>query len=66
MPRKQFALTLAGIIGFILLLGIVGKMDADDAEMQADQYCDMVYRGLWPDYQRSYHENCKNGQLVRR
>ena len=66
MPRKQFALTVAGILGFILLFGIVGHMDAQDAELQEEVYCDMVYHGQWPDYQRSYHENCKKGQLVRR
>lgn len=66
MPRKQFALTIAALFSLLVLFGIVGRMDADDAESQADYYCQMVYSGHWPDYERTYHENCKNGQLVRR
>lgn len=66
MPRKQFALTITAIFTLLVLFGIVGKMDAEDAELQEEVYCDMVFKSLWPDYQRSYHENCKNGQLVRR
>ena len=66
MPRKQFAATIAALFALLVLFGIAGKMDAEDAELQEEVYCDMVFKGHWPDYQRSYHENCKNGQLVRR
>jgi hypothetical protein len=40
------------------LLGIVGSMDARDAQAAQDQYCDMVASGSWPDYRGGYERLC--------
>jgi hypothetical protein len=40
------------------LLGIVGSMDARDAEAAQDQYCDMVASGAWPDFNKNYGALC--------
>lgn len=37
--------SIALFIAFAVLFGVVGTMDADEAERQHDQYCDMVL--LW-------------------
>lgn len=43
----------------VLALGIVGRMDADDAQLEADHYCEMVKAGHWPDYQGTYRTQCR-------
>jgi hypothetical protein len=43
----------------VLALGIVGRMDFEDAKMMDRRYCEGVEQGLWPDYNRNYHEVCK-------
>jgi hypothetical protein len=40
------------------LLGIVGSMDARDAEAAQDEYCDMVASGSWPDFNKNYGAMC--------
>lgn len=51
--------TVAALVAVLVLLGIVGKMDADDAQLEADYYCDMVKAGHWPDYQGTYRTQCR-------
>lgn len=34
----------------ILVLGIVGRMDYEDAKQAEQRYDDMVCSGAWPDY----------------
>lgn len=43
----------------VLALGIVGRMDADDAQLEADHYCEMVKAGHWPDYKGIYRRQCQ-------
>ena len=35
---------------FALILGLIGSMDVEDEKVQQDQYCEMVEKGLWPEY----------------
>ena len=49
---------VAAIVVLLALLGIVGKMDADSAQRDADHYCEMVKAGHWPDYQGTYRREC--------
>lgn len=51
--------TVAAIVAVLVLLGIVGRMDADDAQADADNYCEMVKAGHWPDYQGTYRTQCR-------
>lgn len=43
----------------VLALGIVGRMDFEDAKMMDRRYCEGVEQALWPDYNRNYNEVCK-------
>lgn len=45
-PLRVLLLVLA-----LVCLGIVGHLDAEDAELEADHYCQMVRDGYWPNYQ---------------
>lgn len=56
--RDTFSLTV-GLILILILMGIVGAMDAEDAEKQEELYCEMVAAGHWPDYQRNAKEICR-------
>lgn len=37
-------------IGVVILLGLVGQMDMEEAQAQGKNYNDMVCSGAWPDY----------------
>lgn len=63
MSRYRIAAIVAALF---LLLGIVGRMDADDAKLQQDQYCDMVKAGYWPDFQGTYRSECRTPKSVPR
>lgn len=64
MPRKQFLQTVAALAFVLILFGIVGGMDAEDAEASAEHYCQMVKDGVWPDYQGTYRQECRNETFV--
>lgn len=49
---------VAAIVVLLAVLGMVGKMDADSAQIDADHYCEMVKAGHWPDYQGTYRREC--------
>ena len=42
----------------LALYGIVGAMDAEDAQAEQEHYCEMVKAGYWPDYQGTYRREC--------
>lgn len=56
--RDTFSLTV-GLILILVLMGIVGAMDAEDSEKQEQLYCEMVAAGHWPDYQQNYRQICR-------
>jgi hypothetical protein len=56
--RDTFSLTV-GLILILVLMGIVGAMDVEDAEKQEQLYCEMVAAGHWPDYQQNYRQICR-------
>lgn len=49
---------VAYILILLLLFGIVGKMDFEEAQMQEAYYCQNVANGIWPDYNKTYKHNC--------
>ena len=58
-----------GGIVFLLLAGIAGKADYEDALLQEQAYCSNVtlYRATggeqgWPDYNENYSELCGKNQ----
>lgn len=60
------ALQIALVGAFILLLGAVGSLDAQDADNRQALYCSMVeaYQKTngehgWPDYNQNAAEVCK-------
>lgn len=63
--KKQITITVA-LLFLLALLGVVGKMDADSAQLDADHYCDMVKAGHWPDYQGTYRRECLRPKSVPR
>ena len=38
------------IAGLILVLGIVGRCDSEQAQAEEDQYCQFVKEGTWPNF----------------
>ena len=42
----------------MIALTILGLFTVDGAEDAANQYCEMVYNGHWPDYQQNYDKFC--------
>ena len=47
-----------GLLLALAILGFVGQMDYEDANMAHAQYCEMVKAGDWPDYQGTYRREC--------
>jgi len=39
-----------GVLLLVSALLIAGTMDCQEAQGQADLYCDMVIEGTWPNY----------------
>lgn len=51
--------TLIVIIIFIVVLGVVGNKDHEDALRDQQEYCTNVASGVWPDYNGNFSEVCK-------
>lgn len=35
---------------FLLVVGVIGRMDMEDQAAQVSEYCQKVSTGQWPDY----------------
>jgi len=46
------AFALSAMLGALIILGIIGNMDYEDAKAEEAHYNDMVCHGYWPDYER--------------
>jgi hypothetical protein len=58
--RFSFLCYLALIVTALwLVLGIVGSMDFADVQKVANNYCEQVELGNWPDYKNIYDTECK-------
>lgn len=42
-----------GVLAFLLILGVVGRGDYDDAVAAERHYCEMVESKAWPAYNRN-------------
>ena len=56
MNRTQ---TLLALVAVLLLLGLMGHMDYEDAKAEEANYCEMVKAKLWPDYRGTYRSECR-------
>lgn len=62
MSRTQATLALVGVF---LLMGLMGRMDYEDAKAEEANYCEMVKLHKqdksmgWPDYDGIYAQSCK-------
>jgi hypothetical protein len=48
---RDLVLLLMGLLFALLVLGIAGEGDYQEAQDQADFYDEMVCKGLWGDYE---------------
>lgn len=46
------------LILIMLIMGMDGNMDFEDAVLHQNHYCNMVAEGYWPDYDRIYEDEC--------
>ena len=58
--KKQFICQVLTALAVVLLLGLSGFADADEADFEIDLYCSNVASGIWPDYTNSYKDECNN------
>ena len=49
---------IATMIAVLLLIGVVGHFDYEDAKLSEQNYCQNVHDGIWPDYNSIYDEVC--------
>lgn len=57
--RRVIGARAALLLAFaIAALGLAGRADYEDARLQAEEYCDNVRSGVWPDYEGTYEEHC--------
>lgn len=56
-PSRWVVLVLLALLA--ILLGIAGRMDAEDEQLAADLYCENVKSGTWPDFRGTYAKMCK-------
>lgn len=51
---------ISPLIAMLIVSGIVlvSSMTYEDELAEAQKYCDMVEKGLWPDYNQNYKEVC--------
>ena len=56
MSRIQATLALVGVF---LLMGLMGRMDYEDAKAEEANYCEMVKAGFWPDFNGTYRDECQ-------
>lgn len=47
------------VVVFVLLFGVVGRMDYEDAVAEEALYCSNVKNGTWPDYEGIYADVCE-------
>ncbi|WZB35724.1 hypothetical protein FtMidnight_44 [Enterobacteria phage FtMidnight] len=52
-------LACVGFIAALILFGIVGNMDYEDALLEEKRYCENVAEGVWPDYKGIFEAVCK-------
>lgn len=50
------------LLALLLLMGVVGRMDYEDAKLEEALYCDNVRTGVWPDYEGTYKKICETGE----
>jgi hypothetical protein len=54
---KPFIIALS-LTGALALFGWVGNEDYEEAKQAQAEYCEMVQKGYWPDYEGKYAQWC--------
>lgn len=57
MNRK--AVIIPAVVVFVLLFGVSGRLEYEDAVAEEALYCDNVKSGIWPDYDGTYVSECE-------
>ena len=57
-------LNVIACIGFVIALGVAGTSDFEEAQRQAEQYCENVQSGVWADYNGTYDKFCESGKYT--
>jgi hypothetical protein len=57
---KQLICQAVATLAVVLLLGLSGFADADEADFEIEIYCSNVKSGIWPDYTNSYKDECES------
>lgn len=47
------------LLFFIFAFGFAGAGDLEEAERIQAEYCENVKSGAWPDFNKTYKEECK-------
>lgn len=50
-----------GVLVLLAALGIAGQADYEEEVRSAETYCKMVASGSWPDYKKTYANQCDRG-----
>lgn len=61
----MFKVYIAAMIAVLLLMGVVGHFDYEDAQLAEQNYCQNVHDGFWPDYDHIYDEVCHGNYAAR-
>lgn len=57
-PARSLRKVMLAVI-MAVLLGVAGSFDVAEESRQAEEYCEMVRSGLWPDYEGTFKKNCQ-------
>lgn len=55
---KNAIATIILAIVTILMFGLAGECDYQDAKREQAEYCRKVKQGLWPDFRETYKKEC--------
>lgn len=55
----RVATMFAFMLLLLIIVGLAGRADIEDAKRQQEAYCDNVAIGAWPDYQHNFEELCQ-------
>jgi hypothetical protein len=58
LPGTDTWRAVLAIVFLVLALVVTGYFDRQAMLKEQAQYCDMVSRGLWPDFHNSYEADC--------
>lgn len=61
-PKERLIVSLVILALLVVILAIVGAMQAQDLDDQDKFYCEAVSSKMYPDYNGNYNEICPTAQ----